>query len=183
MRRKYVPVREIRCNVANGMNAPKQGRFGRVREAFIRDSSYYGENGQHYIVASVNRDSGAVDRANWEAMVLAIPSATIERASHWACGWVDYLLVAPGDRAGLREAIYCHSSLSQYPILDDEIHSRIEDEDCWQVWEDCYNASERVAYFRKHGHSGGFRELLAAVRGDWRAAASVLNSPSDLAHN
>ncbi len=190
MRKEYIPVRRMSGNVANGMNRPRNGaRFGTVRDAFARDSAYYGEPEMlaWYIVASVNRDSDTIERSNWDTMVALLGNGdgvTIERASHWACGWVDYLMVAPNNRKALREAIYAHSSLFNYPILDDDHYSEIEDEDCRLTWTNCYNAKERIEYFRQHGFtSNGPASMIKAIlRGDWYEAARMLNCPSDLCH-
>lgn len=198
MRNKYTAVRDLYGRGAStclGMNAPSDDRrrFGTVADAFARDSAYSGDNQEGYIVAAVNRDSGILERANWEALTGLLTDAApddtvvIERASHWACGWVDYLIIkrgTPYTKAALRAAIYAHSSLDSYPILDEEIHSRIEDEDCRQVWEDTFNAKDRIDYMRRHSHtsSGPAMMIRACLRGDWYAAAEMLHCPSDLAH-
>ena len=87
---------------------------------------------QDWLVApcSVTRDSDTLDRANWEAQeqILVDVGATYETHSfgHWACGWFELILVAPEYEAvveSLRDA------LANYPVLDDEILSRMESEE------------------------------------------------------
>lgn len=189
MRSQYIPLREIHGSVTNGMNAPSSGtRFGRLGDAFKHESAYWGDRRDWFVVAAHNRDSDILDESNWQSLLEMLGGESdglvaVERASHWICGWVEYLCIHPRNRTALRTAILAHSSLSQYPILDEEKHSQLEDESCRQTWEKCFNTQDRVDYFRKHSYCRGmFSTLLRAVRGSWDDAASVLNCPGDLAY-
>jgi hypothetical protein len=66
--------------------------------------------------------------------------------------------------------------------LDEGDWGRREDEECERVWRDCYSASERVDYLRKHSYTAGsLADLLQAIRaGSWYHAANMLHCPSDL---
>jgi hypothetical protein len=138
---------------------------------------YFNAGGRH-------RDSDCLEESNFAAIVRAVggesDTVRIVRESHWAVGWVEWLAIHNSDAAALRAADDCRRRLESYPVLDEGDFSRREDEECAAVWESCYRPRERAEYFRRHGHGGGFRELMAAVRGDWFAAASVLHCPSDL---
>jgi hypothetical protein len=49
-----------------------------------------------------------------------------------------------------------------------------------EVWENCYDAHERIRYFRKHSYTAeSYLALIKAIRGDWGEAANMLHSPSD----
>jgi len=92
------------------------------------------------IVYTHNRDSDSVARANAEVIAeLMAPhvesgDAREEHHSHWACGWVDgYAIRANSPAADTWEDI--QRSLENYPLLDDEVHSRIESEDIDESWE------------------------------------------------
>ena len=56
----------------------------------------------------------------------------VEEASHWAVGWVKYLLVKPSNWQGLRRAIYAHSAVYDYPILDESHFSDLEYNEAWE---------------------------------------------------
>jgi len=138
---------------------------------------YYNAGGRH-------RDSDCLTESNFYATLRAVggesETVRIVRESHWAVGWIEWLAIHESDAAALRAADECAERLESYPVLDDDDFSRREDEECAQIWESCYRPRDRAEYLRGHGHTGEFRELLAAVRGDWCAAASILHCPSDL---
>lgn len=87
---------------------------------------------------SVNRDSGLLDQSNWEVitndMETRFPNdVAIERASHWAVGWVDYLAVRMLDDSGKvtvagKALIDWVKKLEGYPIADEEHWSEKEHE-------------------------------------------------------
>lgn len=130
MRTEYKPLREIRERVSLGMNQAKSGRFGRMVDAFKSDACYWGEHRQWYIVAATNRDADTINRSNFAVLLKLLggesDTVKIEEASHWACGWVRYLIIDPLDRKALRTAILAHSAISDYPVLDESHWSDLE---------------------------------------------------------
>ena len=116
-----------------GLNTPKSGRrFATVEDAFSRDSAYWGERNNWFIVAAQNRDSDTLDESNFAVLKTRLgDKAEIERATHWACGWVDYLIIAPNDKAALRIAIEAQNAIDQYPILDESHFSELEWNKFW----------------------------------------------------
>jgi hypothetical protein len=138
----------------------------------------------YYSAAGRHRDSDILTESNFASIVRAVGGESntvrIVRESHWAVGWVEWLAVHESDAAALRAADRCAELLESYPVLDEDDFYRREDDACAEVWEQCYRPRERAEYFRLNSHCGSFRELLAAVRGDWSAAASILDCPSDL---
>jgi hypothetical protein len=149
-----------------------------------------------------SRDSDALERANFRAMLTALgfdddenapddcpldselgePTRAIVRESHWAVGWVEWIAIHHLDTNGLRIADKQAARLQDYPILDEDLWSEYEDADCGETWSNCFDRHERARYLRDHVHdlSGTFRELRAAVRGEWYEAANLLPCPSDL---
>ena len=149
-----------------------------------------------------HRDSDALERANFLAMLIALgfdgnenaphwcpldgdgePTRVIVRENHWAVGWVEWIAIHKSDDAGLMIADEVAERLQDYPIVDETLYSEIEDEDCRETWANCYSPKERLAYLREHigsGISGAFREFRDACRGDWYAAANLLPCPSDI---
>lgn len=139
---------------------------------------------EYYVSAARTRDSDCLTESNFFSTLrrLGGESATVRvvRESHWACGWVEWIAIHESDAAALAVAESCAASIADYPILDESDYSEREDTACAEVWESCYGWRDRLEYLRGHGHTGGFRELAAAVRGDWSAAAAALHCPSDI---
>jgi hypothetical protein len=131
MRNTYTAVRNLYKRGSElGMNAPSNGkRFGRMADAFEHHAVYWGDNRQWFIVAAQHRDSDSLDRSNFQVLAKMLGDGVqvaIERASHWAVGWVEYLIVHPCNRQALRKAIFAHSALCDYPILDESHFSDLE---------------------------------------------------------
>ena len=166
---------------------------------------YFGAEWPEYYSSGVgrSRDSDCLEESNFHAMLAALggESDTVRcvRESHWAVGWVEWIAIHESDEKALRTADGLRQKLDDYPILDESDFSEREDEECARVWSDCYTASERVRYLRDHCrirrpdfipervgdvptfHSGaGFRDLRAAVNGDWHAAANLLPCPNEI---
>jgi len=53
-----------------------------------------------------------------EPAVDELADAVIERMSHWASGWVEYLLVRPGSAAEAK-ALEWRARLNNYPVADE----------------------------------------------------------------
>ena len=136
------------------------------------------------------RDSSALQRANFDAMLAelkTLPDVDVDgdsglqvvREGHWAVGWVEWIAIHESNTAALELA----DKLAGKPVLDEDLFSRYEDEECEQTWQNCFNEQERADYLRKHvsaKYLKGYRELRAAVKGDWGYAAQLLPCPSDL---
>lgn len=155
-------------------------------ERWTMPKYYFGAEWPEYYSAGVgrSRDSDCGEESNFDAMLQGLggESETVQvvRESHWAVGWVEWIAIHESDEQALRAADAMKASLEDYPILDEEDHSRREWEECERVWSDCYSASERLRYLRKNRCTEGFRDLRAAVNGDWHAAANLLPCPSEI---
>lgn len=133
-------------------------------------SSYFGFSPVgHYCVMSITRDASNADLSNWYAMrrVLQDAGADIDdsdveprtapvytwRASHWACGWVEYLMIQPdASDAILYAAAEALDALADYPLLDDEDHSKREYDAICEAWESA-SLPDRMDYCREAGVS------------------------------
>lgn len=162
MRSEYVPMRDISSRVVLGMNQLQSGkRFGRMSEAFRSEAAYWGEHGRWYIVAAQTRDSDALDRSNFIVFLKELggesETVKVEEASHWACGWVQYLIVAPTDRKALRTAVSLHCSACNYPVLDESHFSELEYDEAYEWaerelgefdgWEEAFrNATDNTGF-------------------------------------
>lgn len=94
-------------------------------------SNYAGdEYPDYYVVYGRSRDSTLLDQANFESALkrLGGESKTVitPRASHWAVGWVEPLLVHKDDAKAVEEAQAIVDALADYPVLDEELYSRKE---------------------------------------------------------
>lgn len=151
----------------------------------------------YYVFLGQNRDSDALTRSNFRTGLARLggencsyqnegvdneqSNVIVVRESHWACGWVEWIGVHQDYTAGITAANEMLDALEDYPVLSEEDFSALEDEECAETWANCYDASERVEYLRKHSYTASsMADLIAAVRGNWYAAANILHSPSDL---
>jgi hypothetical protein len=152
---------------------------------WTRPDNYFGAEWPDYYVAyGHHRDSDVLAESNFYSLLrrLGRESETVKviRESHWAVGWVEWIGIHKSDDSGLRIAAECLDQLEDYPILDESDYSRREEEACDLTWRECFRPRERAKYLRDHGATEGFRELRAAVGGDWQAAANLLPCPSDI---
>jgi hypothetical protein len=67
-------------------------------------------------------------------------------ASHWACGWVDHIIVNHADEDALRLAFSVHEDLEQYPVLDEEDFSEEEERDQHLTLTNCFDCNEDEAW-------------------------------------
>ena len=99
---------------------------------------------------SVNRDSDTIGRSNWDTITEDLEErfpddVQIERASHWACGWIDYLAVRMLNEDGTptEAAIAVHEwreQLDEYPVANDERLSELEWNEAYETLEWCYGS-------------------------------------------
>ena len=118
------------------------------------------------LVLSRTRDSDALTRSNWDAAVERLLAAAKQsrvyaedqynaavydwRASHWACGWVEYLMVrANAPQAVHDEAAAIEQELADYPSLDDDRWSELEAEEADAYWATC-SVRERAEMIRDY---------------------------------
>lgn len=152
-------------------------------------SNYFGEVWPDYFVfLSRHRDSDELTESNFRVAMQKLESlpyfdgeSRLEvRENHWAVGWVEWIAIHADDTDALKAADEMAAALENYPVLDEEDFSSLEQENAEKLWCDCYSAKERVAYIRRHPshfepHS--FADLLACVRGKY-----FIGYASDLLH-
>jgi hypothetical protein len=98
---------------------------------------YWGARGEWLVAFTVHRDSDVIERSNWDVLTTYMTTkypddVYIERASHWAVGWMDHLLVRPGSPA-VDAMVPFIERLKDYPVLDDEHLSMLEADEEWCV--------------------------------------------------
>lgn len=174
-------------------------------ERWTRSANYYGDAWpEHYSSGcGRHRDSEALERANFRAMLNALgfddsenvaddcptdgddePTRVIVRENHWAVGWVEWIAIHESDTDGLAIADKIAEALEDYPVVDDDLFSDMEDCECATTWAECYDPSERLSYLREHidNRKGVFRDVRKAVAGCWYSAGNLLPCPSDILH-
>ena len=131
-----------------------------------------------YLILSRNRDSDLLSESNWNCACKSLGAEAFDsgrdaeafaerpnvyhwRAGHWACGWVEYLMVradAPDDVQDAAGEIVC--SLADYPVLNEDDFSEREFNAACEAWER-YNLADRVDLCQRAGIS-----IFAARRDD-----------------
>lgn len=141
-----------------------------------------------YCIMSQHRDSDCVSRSNWICACKELsaeawdsgddgfderPAVYHWRASHWAVGWCEYLMVRADALDNIKEKageMIC--ALSDYPILNDDHHSELEMEEANETWANCYDDAERLKYIRDNRSQFDFHnmeDLIGCVRGKYFA--------------
>lgn len=135
---------------------------------FDSRSNYIGEipNNSLLVVLSRNRDSDLLDQSNWEVAIKRLKDSEnveIVRFGHWACGWIEYLCVTEGTKeANVGEEI--EEQLDNYPILDEEHFSELEQKEANEVWVNCFNNQERLEYIRNNKDQFYFHDMVDLMR-------------------
>lgn len=141
---------------------------------------------QDWLVAPVSqtRDSGPLDRSNFECFLKAMGGETedvqICRFGHWGPGWFEIVLINPAKPELVKLAEDMENSLADYPVLDDMDFSQKETDEANEVWRNCYRPKDRLEYIRKHRSQFEFhdlRDILGCVRGEYFAgyASALIN--------
>jgi hypothetical protein len=124
------------------------------------------------IVISQTRDSDSLERSNFRIALKELGGESkfveIHRFGHWGCGWYEILFVDDRNTDKLKIAEEIVFALENYPVLDEEDFSELENEEAQEVWKSCYKNYDRLEYVRKHRSQfefSSFEELLECVRG------------------
>ena len=138
-----------------------------------RDYGGFSPDGD-FLLLSRNRDSSALDRSNWDTVCAAMGASTWDardtlgrpavyhwRAGHWACGWIEYLMVrADASEDILAEACEIHAALKSYPVFDESHFSQLESDEALACWSSS-SLRTRMEWCRIQGVS-----IFAARRDD-----------------
>lgn len=156
-------------------------------------SNYIGASWpEYYVFLSRHRDSDALQRANFDAGLAAIggdgkflpddetPAVNVVTENHWAVGWVQWIAIHEAEETALRIADDIAAKLEDYPVVNEELWSEYETAEANEVWANCYNIRERIAYIREHRSQFEFQSLadmLGCVRGQYFAgyASEILS--------
>jgi hypothetical protein len=85
------------------------------------------------MVGGGHRDMTSIDASNFEVIKAELSkmdpdnlSHRYDRASHWAVGWYDHLLVDTTNHKLMQYLKDCIDRLDDYPILNEDDHSQLE---------------------------------------------------------
>lgn len=165
--------------------------------------SYYGfDPVGDYVLYSRHRDSSLLTESNWESIQKELENTIKElpkpdtrykktyygvdeelpsdwmyiwSASHWAVGWVEYLMIrkdAPQELVEKADEIY-HFLKDQYPIWDEDDYDCKQDEAVYLFWKHC-SIEERIEYCRQTNDS------IFAARRDGEIPPDVYYSFRDM---
>ena len=126
-----------------------------LQQAHDKDASYFGDRGDWLIVYAKTRDASILDRANWATVIERLDSTSndwaVESSSHWAVGYIEFIIVAPhGTYKDMPEIV--RSELEDYPVLDDERFSEYESDATEALWREM-SMKERVDMLSERGDS------------------------------
>jgi len=141
--------------------------------AWVRPSNYVGKNWEGYfVIVSQNRDSGTLEKVNFETARKTLSQwegeeinetapgdihcpqmqVTVASANHWGCGWIDSLLIhKDAPETALVEAAEIICALADYPCLDDSELSEREYNEAAESWDNFTHDREKVDIAKRLG--------------------------------
>ena len=129
---------------------------------------------EYFVAIGRHRDSDALTRSNFRVMLATLggESETVQvlRDSHWAVGWVEVIYVHESNADACQIADEQLAHLEDYPALDEQDLSKLEQEEADLTWRKCYTEKDRIAYIREHRQQFEFHDwadLRACVRGKY----------------
>ena len=109
---------------------PEMGLGSDLMEKWSRSENYIGESyNDYYVLLSHHRDSGLVEESNFQSALKALngESDTVKviRSSHWAVGWIEFILIHESDKESIDKGNEIEKVLDNYPILDEDSFSEM----------------------------------------------------------
>ena len=107
-------------------------------ELWTRPNNYLGQTWEgYYVFLSQTRDSDALTRSNFECGLKQVGSGiAVSHERHWACGWIETILIPKENTEALKIADDILWSLADYPVLDEEHYSQLEYEDNPEMYQE-----------------------------------------------
>ncbi len=143
---------------------------------WTRPDSYFGAEWLEYFSSGFgqSRDSSALERSNFICALRELggesETVIVVREGHWAVGWVEWIAIHESDGAALRKADELVKCYRDYPVVDEDHFTSLEDEDAQEIWSKCYDNKGRLDYIKKNASQFDFRDfkdLMAQVRGKY----------------
>lgn len=122
----------------------------------------------YYVIAAQHRDSDILTRCNFQVASESLESIAdtqqafddagdshvqIARASHWAVGWCETLLLHHAAHPALiAEAERMARAMESYPVLDEDKYCEMEEKEANEAWEN-YSLRDRIELCSRAGIS------------------------------
>lgn len=143
--------------------------------------SWYGKHWEgYYVFLGKYRDSDILTECNYDVAYSRIESLNTEfdgnntivkvRESHWAVGWIEWIAIHESNIPALKLADSIQDKLNDYPILDEEKHTELEEKEANRIWKECYRTKDRIKYIRENDSQFDFSDysdLISVVRGKY----------------
>lgn len=125
--------------------------MSKILNLWAYPKNYHGADwSDYYVILGQHRDSDILTRCNWQAATETLEALAeqldafddagdsvvqIAHDSHWAVGWCDTLLVHKNAPPALiAEAESIVKRLRDYPILDENLFSEMEETEANETW-------------------------------------------------
>jgi hypothetical protein len=116
-------------------------------------SNYSGPDyAEYFVFLQQNRDSYALTRSNFRSGLKALgesETVLVERHSHWAVGWVEFIFIHQDDTERLAIAEEILERMEDYPVVDEMDYSDEEFNEACETW-DFLSVRDRVELLQKH---------------------------------
>lgn len=134
----------------------------RYIQRWERPDCYIGaEYPEYYVVIARTGQSGALEQSNFETAyesLAPLGGVLIQTSKHWACGFIDLLLVHEDHEQTLYAADDLLRALEDYPVLDEEDFYNREQEEADESWQ-WYSERERLQHAREYGKYWGIEGI------------------------
>ena len=114
-----------------------------------------------YVIYARTRETSILEDVNYQGILDALnriawnvdSGVYVFRANHWACGWVEYIML-PHDapEVAIIAAAQIIAALADYPCLDDCAYSVAQHEAMGEYWERC-SIEDRIGWCQEAGAS------------------------------
>lgn len=124
---------------------------------FDSNANFCGYKPQGYVIYSRNRGSSILEEVNFRGILADLGGegehVEIVRHGHWACKWIEYIVVSKDAPASLLDrCVDIVKGLADYPVYSDDAYSNAQYEAICNHWEGC-SMREKVDLCRDNGVS------------------------------
>lgn len=123
------------------------------------NGNYFAESDERLnwlLVYTRTRDADALEESNFRSFLKLLggesKTVAIIRFSHWACGWLDHIVVNPHDVVRTKLAADTLKRLEGYPIVNENDFSNLETEQADTYWK-TLTIKERIDLCKEYGIS------------------------------
>jgi len=112
-----------------------------------------------YLVYSRHRESGLLERANFEAILRELGKSDdgklpldvhVVRDRDPLVGWVEHIMIYPDEKELCQKADKILEDLKDYPVVNEDLYSEMEFEEASEIWESL-DAEDRAWYLERVG--------------------------------